>query len=84
MVNQDIDRQTRLLADRLRANPEAWSRALQYANAVEEHRGMKTLPDVEEDPGNDTDYETGEEWDGESCPGSEVPEEDFDLDSDDE
>jgi hypothetical protein len=42
---------------------------------------MNTLPDVEEDPGNDTDYETGEEWDGESCPGSEVPEEDFELDS---
>jgi len=51
-----------------------------YRNTV----GMKTLPDVEEDPGNDTDYETGEDWDGESCPGSEVPEEDFDLDSDDE
>jgi hypothetical protein len=48
---------------------------------VEEHRGMGTLPDAVEDPGNDTDYETGEEWDGESCPGSEVPEEDFELDS---
>jgi len=39
MVEQDNDRQTRLLADRLRPNPDAWNRALQYANAVQEHRG---------------------------------------------
>ncbi|KAI9876484.1 MAG: hypothetical protein M1830_006423 [Pleopsidium flavum] len=81
MVNRNKLLETENLANRLLANPEVMRHAQTYALRVQSHGGVQAStggPTVEE-----SSYDTGDEWEGESCPGSSIDDSDWDENNSD-
>ncbi|KAI9873857.1 MAG: hypothetical protein M1830_010518 [Pleopsidium flavum] len=81
MVNRNKLLETEKLANRLLANPEVMRHAQTYALRVQSHGGVQAStggPTVEE-----SNYDTGDEWEGEFCPGSSIDDSDWDENNSD-
>ena len=69
MVRANELAMTDQLADMLRARPNVLRHAQDYARRVED---SESVINPDEEDLSDDDYETGDEWEGDSCPGSPV------------
>jgi hypothetical protein len=84
-VAQNERRETGLLADFLRksGNNRAFRHALEYAERVRASEGVATIENVLDEPVNEQDYDTGDEWEGQSCYGSDIDSSDYELSGED-
>ena len=82
MIKQNERLEIDKLADLIRVTPEVSRHALNYARRVQQHEGVESLAAVQEAEVEEEDYDTGDEWEGQSCPGSEIDDSDWDADSD--